>query len=278
MAKRNVINKSIINIILTLGGILVIIPIYLTIINSFKSTSQIMSNFFALPPSFNLDNFKEVLQRNNFFLYVFNSVEITLVQIITVATIIPMASYAIYRNMNQKKYYKFLYYFIVAGIFVPFQVIMLPQVKMMDQLGLLNKSGLMILNTMFSLLEGIFLFVAYSHSIPHEIEEAAFIDGCSVWNMFVRIIYPLMKPITATYVIIRGLHSWNDFLLPLLMLNKSNTYWTLPLFQYNFKGEYAFDYNLLFASIIMSVIPIMIFYAFGQKYIISGLTNGAVKG
>ena len=237
-----------------------------------------MSNFFALPPSFNLDNFKEVLQRNNFFLYVFNSVEITLVQIITVATIIPMASYAIYRNMNQKKYYKFLYYFIVAGIFVPFQVIMLPQVKMMDQLGLLNKSGLMILNTMFSLLEGIFLFVAYSHSIPHEIEEAAFIDGCSVWNMFVRIIYPLMKPITATYVIIRGLHSWNDFLLPLLMLNKSNTYWTLPLFQYNFKGEYAFDYNLLFASIIMSVIPIMIFYAFGQKYIISGLTNGAVKG
>ncbi len=125
---------------------------------------------------------------------------------------------------------------------------------------------------------GVFLFVAYMDSVPRELEESAFIDGAGVVQTYIQIVFPLVKPMTATIMILNGLSVWNDFMLPLLLLNKSKDSWTLQLFQYNFKTTYSFDYNLAFASFLLSMLPVMVVYVFAQKYIIQGLTTGAVKG
>lgn len=155
---------------------------------------------------------------------------------------------------------------------------MIPLVKITSALHMSNIAGLIVLNLVFALRDGVFLFVAYMDSVPREIEESAYIDGCTTFQTYVRIVFPLVKPMTATLLVLNGLSVWNDFMLPLLLLNKSQSSWTLQLFQYNFKTAYSFDYNLAFASFLMSLLPVMIFYIFCQKYIIRGLTSGAVKG
>ena len=122
------------------------------------------------------------------------------------------------------------------------------------------------------------LCVADLDTVPRDLEESAFIDGAGVVQTYIRIVFPLVKPMTATNMILNGLYVWNDFMLPLLLLNKSKDSWTLQLFQYNFKTTYSFDYNLAFASFLLSMLPVMVVYVFAQKYIIQGLTTGAVKG
>jgi raffinose/stachyose/melibiose transport system permease protein len=141
----------------------------------------------------------------------------------------------------------------------------------------MNQFGMILLYSTFSLGQGVFLFVGYYKSIPVELEEAASIDGTGILGTFFKIVYPLTKPMTITVIILNTLWIWNDFLLPLLVLNKSATMWTLPIYQYNFKSAYTFDFNLAFASFLFSIIPMIILYAFLQKYIIEGLTAGAIK-
>lgn len=164
------------------------------------------------------------------------------------------------------------------GLFIPSQVIMLPVTKLMTQLGLLNQRGLILLYASFSLTKGSFLFVNYIRSIPTEIEEAARVDGCSVFQIYTRITLHLIKPMLATLVVLDLLWYWNDFMLPLMILNKNPGQWTLPLFQYNFKTEYSFDYTMSFTAYLMSMLPMLLVYALGQKHIVKGLTAGAVKG
>lgn len=141
----------------------------------------------------------------------------------------------------------------------------------------MNQGGLILIYVAFALGQGVFLFTGYYSSIPVELEEAAEIDGCTTTQTFFRIVFPLAKPMTVTVIILNVLWIWNDFLLPLLILNKSAAMWTLPLYQYNFKSAYTFDYNLAFASFLFSIIPMIIMYILLQKNIIEGLTAGAVK-
>ena len=142
----------------------------------------------------------------------------------------------------------------------------------------MNLIGLIICYLSFALPQAVFLYTGYIRSVPLELEESAFIDGCSVAQTFFRIVYPLIMPMTATIIILNALWIWNDFLLPLLVLNKSSKIWTIPLFIFNFKSQYSFEANLAFAAFLLALVPIMILYAFMQKYIIDGLTKGALKG
>lgn len=164
------------------------------------------------------------------------------------------------------------------GLFIPSQVIMLPVTKLMTNLNLLNRTGLILLYLAFSLTQGVFLFVNYIKGLPYEIEESAFMDGCNVFQTYTRIVLPLIKPMISTLLIMDLLWIWNDFMLPLLILNRSQELWTLPLFQYNFKTEYSFDYTMAFTAYLMSMLPMLIVYCLGQKHIIKGLTAGSVKG
>ena len=191
--------------------------------------------------------------------------------------LVPAVSYSIARNYT-KRYYKSIYYYLLMGLFIPSQVIMLPVTKLMTNLNLLNRTGLILLYLAFSLTQGVFLFVNYIKGLPYEIEESAFMDGCNVFQTYTRIVLPLIKPMISTLLIMDLLWIWNDFMLPLLILNRSQELWTLPLFQYNFKTEYSFDYTMAFTAYLMSMLPMLIVYCLGQKHIIKGLTAGSVKG
>lgn len=277
--KNNKVHKLqsiLVTCVLSLCALLVVLPMYLTVITSFKTPSESSKSFFNLPQQLYWGNFQSVLSTDGYFQYITNSVVITFFSLAAIVLLVPMVSYAISRNAKHP-YFKALYGYLLIGIFVPFQVIMLPLVKFLNGMNLCNQFGIIIMYVTLSFAQGAFLAVGYLKSIPLEIEEAAHIDGCSTFQTFWRIVYPLMKPIVITILIIDVLWVWNDFMLPLVLLNKSNAYWTLPLFQFNFKSQYAFDYNLAFAAFFLSMLPIIIAYAFLQKHIMGGLTDGAIK-
>lgn len=262
--------------VLSAGTLFILAPIYLTLSLAMKTTAETAKSFFAPPSRLYLDNFNQVIQKSGFATVIGNSVLITLLSLVFMLLLIPMVSYAISRNMD-KLYYKFVYSLILSGIFVPFQAVMLPIYKHMSNLEMLNQSGLIVMYVTLSFAQGIFLCVGFLKNIPLELDQASKIDGCGVWRTFTRIIYPLMMPIVATILILNCLWIWNDFQLPLIMLNRHPDLWTLPLFIYNFKSEVAANYNLSFAALTLSMAPIAIMYAFTQKYIIGGLTEGSIK-
>ena len=264
------------DVVIALGLILILAPLYVVIVNTFKDLEEASKGFFSLPQSLNFQNYEELFSKNNFWNYVKNSAYITVISIILVIIINPAVSYAIARNFR-RRYYKAVYFYIILGLFIPFQVIMLPVTKIMTNMNLLNPNGLILLYAALSLSKGVFMFVNYIQSLPYEVEEAARIDGCNTFQVYTKIILHLIGPMLATLIVMDTLWFWNDFQLPLMILNKSPDYWTLPLFQYNFKSEYSFNYTMAFTAYFMCMFPVLIVYALGQKYIISGLTAGAVK-
>ena len=265
------------NIILLCGLILILFPLWLVLINSFKTLEEAGKNFFALPSRLNFDNYLELFANSNYWIFLRNSLKITVISITLILILVPSISYAIARNFN-KKYYKTIYYYLLLGLFIPSQVVLLPVTKMMSKLNMLNHGGLILLYAGFSLTQGVFLFVNYIRGLPYEIEESAQIDGCSVFQTYVKIVLPLVKPMISTLLIMDVLWIWNDFMLPLLILNRTQEIWTLPLFQYNFKTEYSFNYTMAFTAYLLAMLPMLIIYCMGQKYIVKGLTAGSVKG
>ncbi len=264
--------------ILFLGLLLIGIPIYLTIITSFKTSGELLRSFFAFPESFYLGNYEYILSKPDYFYAIRNSIMITGVSLLVMIVILPMMSYPLSRGMRESRLFRAIYYIVIAGIFVPFQVRMLPLMKIVSALGIMNRGGIILLYIATSTCEGTFLYVGYLASIPRDLEEAAYIDGASTNTVFWRVMFPLLKPITGTVLIKNGLWIWNDFMLPLLMLNKNAESHTITMFSYAFKTAYTTDYTLAFATFVMSILPIMLLYIFAQKYIVSGLTTGAVKG
>lgn len=275
-SKSSRILKILSYVLLITGMIVILYPFYLTIITALKTPQESSQSFFSFPQSFYLGNFVNVLQKANYFVFFRNSAVVTLVSVFLIMVLIPMCSYAIARNM-EKRYYKTMYFYLLAGIFVPFQVIMVPLVKYLSKLNLCNIPGLIIMCVTLASSQGVFLLVNYIRSVPRDLEEAAYIDGCGTVKAYVKIVLPMIRPILATIFVLNALWVWNDFQMPLLILNQSQDMWTLPLFQYNFKSQYSFDYNLAFASYLIAMIPVLIAYACAQKHIVSGLAQGAVK-
>ena len=265
------------NLLLFIGIVLIIGPLYIVVVNSFKTLEEASQNFFTLPPSPTLNNFKELFASQDFFTYVKNSFLITVCSILIEIIIVPSASYAIARNFR-RPYFIFIYFFLILGLFIPSQVVILPVTVFMTRIKMLNQQGLVLLYATFCITRGVFLFVNYIRTIPIELEEAARVDGCSVFKTYINVILPLTGPMLATLVVMDALWYWNDFMLPLMILNRSRSFWTLPLFQYNFRTEYSFNYTMSFTAYLVSMLPILIVYIFGQKNIIKGLTAGAVKG
>lgn len=263
--------------LLVVGGILILVPLLVTVFSSFKTTKDIMNHFFSLPNPFTLSNYQRLIA-DGIGGYFWNSAVITILSLIAVAIFIPAAAYSIARNMSKRKAFNIMYSLLILGIFVPFQVIMIPITVMMSKLGLANMYGLVILYLTYAIPQTLFLYVGYIKiSVPDSLDEAAEIDGADKFTTYRQIIFPMLKPMHATTLIINALWFWNDFMLPLLVLNKDSKMWTLPLFQYNYQGQYFNDYGPSFASYIVGIITITIVYLIFQKNIISGMSNGAVK-
>ena len=263
--------------LLVVGCILILVPLLVTVFSSFKTTKDIMNHFFSLPNPFTLSNYQRLIA-DGIGGYFWNSAVITILSLIAVAIFIPAAAYSIARNMSKRKAFNIMYSLLILGIFVPFQVIMIPITVMMSKLGLANMYGLVILYLTYAIPQTLFLYVGYIKiSVPDSLDEAAEIDGADKFTTYRQIIFPMLKPMHATTLIINALWFWNDFMLPLLVLNKDSKMWTLPLFQYNYQGQYFNDYGPSFASYIVGIITITIVYLIFQKNIISGMSNGAVK-
>lgn len=275
--KNGFLGKAVSYIIAIAGSVVILFPFYITLITAFKTPEESAQNFFAFPKGLYLENFQQVFAKAGYFKYFTNSVTVTVSSLVLIYILVTMISYAIARNMKKNRYYKFLFGFIVLGMFVPFQVIMVPLVQFMGGLGLSNKTGLILLHVTYAAMQGVFLLVNYIQSVPEDLEEAAYIDGCTTVQAYIRVVSPLLKPMTSTVLVLNALWIWNDFQMPLMILNKLPDTWTLPLFQYNFKSQYSFDFNMAFASYIIAMIPVLIAYIVAQKNIVEGLTAGAVK-
>ena len=265
-------------VILLLGLALIVLPLYITVATTFKTPSESAVSYFTPPKSLYLGNYQQILADSRLYTAYGNTITITLVSLLFSVLLMPAMSYAVSRGRELSRDYQLLYYFLLVGIFIPFQVRMMPLVKLLSYLNMLNPAGIIILYIAHATCESVFLYVGFLATIPQTLEEAAYIDGASTMQTYVKVILPLMRPIIATVVIRECLSMWNDFLLPLVTLNRSVKYWTLTMYQYNFQSEYAVDYNLAFSCFVLASLPIVIFYFIMQKQIIGGLTNGAVKG
>ena len=184
--------------------------------------------------------------------------------------------YAIGRNRGHSKFYKFVYLFVVSGMFVPFAILMMPLAKQTAELGLANWAGVIILYVVFYMPMNVLLYSGYLVNIPIALEEAARVDGASTWRTYWSIIFPIMKPMHATVAIITALAVWNDVMTPLIIMAGTGQN-TLPLAQLNFQTQFGTNYNLAFASYLLALLPIIIFYIVCQKQIMNGVVNGAVK-
>ncbi|MEC0092692.1 ABC transporter permease [Paenibacillus macquariensis subsp. defensor] len=262
-------------ILIALGSLLILFPLYMTISIALKNPEEMALSIFSLPTGLHFENFRNAIEATNFFNALKNSVVITVISVVFILLTNSMVAYAIARNMKDK-FFKVLYFYFISAMFIPFQIIMLPVVKVTTDLHMNNIVGLIILYVVYGLAFNIFVYVGYIRSIPYELEEAATMDGASTWGTYWKIIFPLLAPISATIGILSCLSTWNDFMLPLILLGDQNSY-TLPLVQYVFQGQFGTDFNLAFASYLLALTPMVIVYLFAQKWIIGGITQGAIK-
>lgn len=273
-------SNILLTVILILGCITVLFPLYMAIIIALKSPSEMTNDIagaLSMPSSFSLDNFAEAMRVTDFWHSLANSLIITGVTIVLSLVIHSMAGYAIGKCMMRHKGFKLVYFYIVSGMFVPFAILMMPLVKETAIMGIDNMFGVIILYVVFYMPMNVMLYTGYLKNIPLAIEEAADVDGSSTWRTYWTIIFPMMKPMHATVAVLTALGTWNDVMTPLVIMSGSETT-TLPLAQLNFQTQFGTNYNLAFASYILALIPILIFYIICQKKIIGGIANGAVKG
>lgn len=263
------------SIFLILGSAMILFPLYITIVIALKNPQEIAQSVLSLPKKLHFENFIIAIKMTRFFRSFTNSFIITVSGVALTILTNSMVAYAIARNMH-KKFFKFLYFYFVSALFIPFAIIMLPIVKQTSAMGIDNKWGLIFLYIVYGLAFNIFLYVAYIKSIPISLEEAAILDGCNVWQVFWKIVFPLMAPINSAVMVLSTLWLWNDFLLPLVLLSKRDDM-TLQLVQYVFQSQFRTDYNLAFASYLMAMAPLIIIYTVAQKWVVSGITKGSIK-
>lgn len=282
MSKGNKQTRAVnwpVTILLIVGCLTIFFPLYMAVIIAMKQPSEMTNNIagaLALPAQWSLSNFQEAMRVTDFWHSLGNSLLITVATVVLSVIIHGMAGYAIGRSMQKSKIYNIIYMFIVSGMFVPFAILMMPLVKQTAQMGVANRFGVILLYVVFYMPLNVMLYKGFLTNIPLAIEEAARVDGASTWKIYWTIIFPMMKPMHATVAVLTAMSTWNDVMTPLVIMSGTGKN-TLPLAQLNFQTQFGTNYNLAFASYILALIPILLFYIVCQKQIINGVVNGAVK-
>lgn len=268
-----------ITILLIIGCVTIFFPLYMAVIIAFKQPSEMTNDIMgalAFPKTWSLDNFAEAMRVTDFWNSLGNSLLLTVATVVIAIALHGIAGYAIGRSMARKKVYNFVYLYIVSGMFVPFAILMMPLVKQTAQLGIANRFGVVVLYVVFYMPMNLLLYAGYLKNIPLALEEAARVDGASTWKTYWSIIFPVMKPMHATVAVLTAMSTWNDVMTPLVIMSGTGKN-TLPLAQLNFQTQFGTNYNLAFASYLLALLPILLFYLICQKQIINGVVNGAVK-
>ena len=258
-------------------------PIYIILANSFKSRDEMYVNPLGMPVKFSLEYYSGAMEKMNFLRAFGVSLVITIVSVAIIVVLCAMAAWMMARSDG--KLSKAIYYTLILTMLIPFQTLMMPLMQEMNSLekllGIQIKDtigGLIFMYIGFGAGMGVFMFYGFvKGSLPRTLEEAAIIDGCNTWQMFWRVVFPLMKPTIITLVILDVIWIWNDYLLPSLTL-KSASNRTIPIGTQIFFGQYTIEWNMAMAALMLTIIPVVVFYLCAQKHIVKGVAAGAVKG
>lgn len=259
---------------LWLFALLVIVPFLLVAWNSLKSKGEANLMNFAWPSEFHFENITYVWKKSNMLRAFFNSLLIAVVPVFFSTVFSAMATFALSRNRTRVN--RVIYKAFILGLVLPIN--MLPTIRVLKTVGLMGSyAGIILLYSALLIPLAVFLYYSFISGIPRSLDEAALIDGAGGLRMFFSIVFPLLKPVTVTVVIMNFMNAWNDFLIPLYILNNSNK-WGMILQVYNYYGLYQSNWNHVCAVVVLALLPVVIVYIIGQKYIISGMTAGSVKG
>ena len=276
--KRSVKDIFLIMILCVLT-VIFLIPMFLVLMNSFKSRLFVSTQPFSFPNAqtfVGFENYINGLTTSGFFMAFLRSVWITVVSVVIIVIFTSMTAWYIIRVNS--KFTKSLYYLFVFSMIVPFQIVMYTMTFVVNTIAFNNVFGIILVYLGFGAGLAVFMFTGFVKSIPVEVEEAATIDGCTPLQTFFMVVFPMLKSITITVAILNVMWIWNDYLLPYLILGESQK--TIPVaIQIAMQGAYgATDYGGFMAMLVVAIIPIIIFYISSQKYIIKGVISGAVKG
>ena len=257
-------------------ALIFIYPVLFALMSAFKSNGDILKSPIAPPTSFYVQNFKDLFAQSDFAAAILHSVVLTVVSEVLIVCIVPMAAYGIERRKG--KMTGFIYSFFMAGMMIPFHLYMFPLFKQMKTFHLFGTmAGPVVCYIAGSIAFGTLLYSSFLKGIPLEIEEAAQIDGCSPFQTFWQVTFPLLGPCTGSMVILNGLGIWNDYLMPYLVLPSSRAK-TITVEIASFVGQYTARWDIVFAGTIISIVPALIIFCAFQKYFVKGITAGAAKG
>jgi len=274
--KKTKIISVLTTIVLCIIAVFTLFPIYIAVLNSFKTQMEIGLSVLSFPKDLSFNNYTFALGKMHYINVVYNTFYLTVVSVIGIIVVSSLAGYKLAKTSG--KLSGFIFILFTSSMLVPFSSVMLPLYKMAKFLHLSGtKTGLTVIYMGLGINLAIFLYHGFSKGIPTELEEAALIDGCNEFQMFYKIIFPLLKPITATIAILDVLWIWNDFMLPLVMISDPRNN-TIVLEARGFVSAYIIDWPSILAALLCSMIPVIIFYAIFQKNIVKGITAGAVKG
>ena len=256
-------------------GLIFLVPFYFVFINSVKGFSEILIDAAALPKEILFSNYAKVWEVISFQDAFLNSLIITVLSIAGIVVISSMAAWKMVRTPG--KLSKFLFIFFVSAMVIPFQTVMIPLMKLGGMFGIMNSiPGIVIMYFGFGVSLSLFLYHGFIKTIPQEIEESARVDGCNQFGVFWRIVFPLLKPITVTVIILNTLWIWNDYLLPLLVLQDAELR-TIPLATSSFFAQYTKQWDMGLAALVLGIAPVIVFFLFLQKHIIKGIAAGSIK-
>jgi raffinose/stachyose/melibiose transport system permease protein len=274
MAHRRSIRSIAAHLLAIVASLIAIIPVYLICVNALKSSAQASSMGIEFPNELHLENFATVIEQGRLTTSFLNSMLYASGASIIATLFAAMAAFVLSRQRT--RFNRFIYLFLIMGIALPINFFTLT--KIMQITHLINtKPGIIILYATLQLPFAIFLIYGFVESIPRELDEAATMDGCGPVRIFFSVILPLLTPVLVTTGILSFLNTWNDFIMPLYYLNSSAN-WPMTLAVYNFFGQYKQSWNLVSADILLTILPVLIVYLAGQRFILSGMTSGAVKG
>lgn len=262
------------NTLAVVASLIMVIPVYLVFVNALKTRLEASSMGVDLPTELQWQNFATVIEKGKLLTAFGNSVLYAVAATLIGVTLSAMAAYVLARNRT--RFNHGIYLFIIMGIAIPMNFVTLTQVMQWTQL-INTQWGIIILYSASVIPFNVFLFYAFMQTIPRELDEAAILDGCSPLRLFFSVIYPLLTPVLVTASVLNLLGIWNEFLLPLYYLNRSAN-WPMTLAIYNFFGQFQSDWSLVSADIVLTIVPVIIVYLLAQRFILSGLTTGAVKG
>lgn len=274
--QKKLLQNSLIYFILLVCVLVVLYPLFIMLITSFKTNMEVLSKPLALPESWTFDSYKRVLGESDFFLFYRNSIFVTGMSLLLIVVVSVLASYPIARF--RIRFNKAVYLYFILGVMLPIRLAVVDLYNTLQTFGLYdNLWGLILIYTAMGIPFSILILTGFLQDLPREIEEAAIMDGCGDFKVLFLILTPLIRPAIATAAIYNFIPIWNDFYFPLIFL-KSEALKTVPLGTAIFFGQFQTEWPIVFAALSLAILPPLLFYLILSKQFIKGLTSGSIKG